>query len=142
MQKFIVKTSTAISNSKNPHFFVLNKGMNSGKPLALPCPNCFKIEAENEDVKEILYWISFALWKANSFHQLLRGSVIPFITINDYKNLVAEKFIVVNKNKTEFAESIKKLRFIEIKEKQFKENLKLIQELKRAYAHNSFMKSH
>jgi len=28
---------------KGPHFFILNKGLNSGKPLKKPCPNCFVI---------------------------------------------------------------------------------------------------
>jgi hypothetical protein len=136
MQTFIVKSATAKEEIRKPHFYVLNKGMNSGKPLTLPCPNCFKIEAETEDFKEIFYWVSFALWRAKAFHPYLIGSVIPFIRIGDYRQLISENLEVVNVNPAEFAETVKKLRFIELKEKQFKENLQLIQELKRAYVHH------
>jgi hypothetical protein len=138
MQTFIVKSATAKSEIKKPHFWVLCKGMNSGKPLSTPCPNSFKIEAENEEFKETLYWVSFALWRTKAFHPHLIGSVIPFIRIGDYKQLISEKLEVVKLNPAEFAETVKKLNFIEMKEKQFKENLQLMQELKRAYVHQYF----
>jgi DNA modification methylase len=138
MQTFIVKSSTAKEEIRKPHFYVLNKGMNSGKPLLLPCPNCFKIETENEDFKETLYWVSFSLWRAKTFHPFLIGSVIPFIRIGVYKEVLYENLKIVTANPAEFAETVKKLRFIEMKEKQFKENLLLIQELKRAYVYKYF----
>jgi hypothetical protein len=138
MQTFIVKSASANDEIKKPHFFALNKGLNSGKPLLLPCPNCFKIEAENEEFKETLYWVSFALWRAKAFHPFLIGSVIPFIRIGDYKQLINEKLEVVKASPAEFAETVKQLRFIEMKEKQFLQNLKLIQELKRAYVYRYF----
>jgi hypothetical protein len=141
MQTFTIKSSTAIEIIKKPHFFALNKGMNSGKPLLQPCPNCFKIEAENEEFKEVLYWVTYALWKSNAFHPVLIGSVIPFIRIGDYKQLIIEKLEVVKAHPTEFTEAIQQLRIIEQKEKQFKENLQLIQELKRAYVHRYFNRS-
>ncbi len=142
MQTFIVKSASAKSEIRKPHFFALNKGLNSGKPLLLPCPNCFKIEAENEDFKEVLYWVSFALWKSKAFHPFLIGSVIPFIRIGDYKQLISEKLEVVKASPAEFAETVKQLRFIEMKEKQFLQNLKLIQELKRAYVFKYFNARH
>jgi hypothetical protein len=140
MQTYIVKSATVNEEIRKPHFFALNKGMNSGKPLLFPCPNCFKIEAENEEFKEMLYWVSFTLWKSRAFHPYLIGSVIPFIRIGDYKQVLSEKLEVVKINPTEFKSTVEKLRFIEIKEKQLKENLRLIQELKRAYAQSYFSK--
>ena len=138
MQTFTVKSATAKSEFKNPHFWVLCKGLNSGKPLSMPCANSFVVEAETEELKESLYWISFALWRGRAFHPYLIGSVIPFIRIGDYKQLICEKLEVVMRNPAEFAETVKKLHLIELKEKQFKENLQLIQELKRAYIHRYF----
>jgi hypothetical protein len=140
MYTFTVKSATAKEETRKPHFFVLNKGMNSGKPLLQPCPNCFKIEAENEELKETLYWVSFALWKAKAFHPYLIGSVIPFIRIGDYKQAICEKMKVVEANKTEFFSAVEKLKFIDIKENQIKEHLRLIQELKRAYVLSYFNK--
>jgi len=138
MQTFTVKSASVKSEIKKPHFWVLCKGMNSGKPLVIPCPNSFRIETDSEVFKEMLYWVSFALWKGKAFHPYLIGSVIPFIRIGDYKQLVCEKLEVVNESPAEFAKTIKKLRLIELKEKQFKENLQLIQELKKAYIHRYF----
>ncbi len=124
----------------NPHFFVLNKGLNSGKPLLLPCPNCFKIEAENEDFKQVLYWVTYALWKSKAFYPYLIGSVIPFIRIGDYKQVVCEKLEVVKTHPEEFTNTIEKLRFIEMKENQLKENLRLVRDLKQVYVQSYFNK--
>jgi hypothetical protein len=138
MQTFTVKSAAAKSKIEKPRFWVLCKGMNSGKPLSLPCPNSFRVEAETEEVKELLYWVSFALWRSKAFHPHLIGSVIPFIRIRDYQNLVLEKLEVVNESPAEFAEAVKKLQFMELKEKQFRQNLQLIGDLKRAYVHQYF----
>jgi hypothetical protein len=138
MQTFIVKSSTAKEEIRKPHFFALNKGLNSGKPLLHPCPNCFKIEAENEEFKETLYWVSFALWRAKAFHPHLVGSVIPFLRIGSFKMLLIEKLEIVKTNPAEFTATIEKLRLIEVKEKQFLQNLQLIRELKSAYISKYF----
>lgn len=138
METFTVKSVTRIEEDKKPHFFVLSKGLNSGKPLSHPCPNCFKIEAENKELREMLYWISFALWKSKAFHPYLIGSVIPFIRIRDFKQVICEKLEVVKVNPGEFTRTIEKLRFIEIQENQLKKNLKLVQELKQAYVYRFF----
>ncbi len=140
MQTFTVKSASAKEESQKPHFFVLNKGLNSGKPLSGYCPNSFRIEAENEEFKEILYWVSFALWRAKAFHPYLIGSVIPFIRIRDYKQLISEKLEIVKTSPAEFSETVKQLRLIELKEKQFMQNLQLIRELKQAYVTKYFNK--
>jgi hypothetical protein len=140
MSTFIVKSSTKKTETSKPHFFVLNKGLNSGKPLQVPCPNCFIIQTESEEFKEELYWITFALWRTKAFHPYLIGSVIPFIRIGHYKQLIIEKLQLVQSNPLKFSETIKQLSFIEMKEKQLKENLKLIQDLKRTYVYNYFNK--
>ena len=46
---------------KDPHFFILNKGLNSGKPLKKPCPNCFVISCHTNWSFEsrIRIWIIF-----------------------------------------------------------------------------------
>ena len=140
MQPFIVKSGKENETIRKPHFFVLNKGLNSGKPLLLPCPNCFKIEAENEDFKQVLYWVTYALWKSKAFHPYLIGSVIPFIRIGDYKQVVCGKLEVVKAHPAEFTSTIEKLRFIEMKETQLKENLRLVRDLKQAYVQSYFNK--
>ena len=138
MKTFTVKSANPKENISKPHFFVLCKGMNSGKPLEGRCPNSFCIISDSEEEKEQLYWISFALWRFNAFYPYLMGSVIPYIRINDFTRLVNEKLMVVHSNPEGFSEVVKQLKLIELREKQFQENLKLIQELKRAYVYKYF----
>ena len=52
MSTFEIKTHQIGRTYSNPHFFILNKGLNSGKPLTLPCPNCFVIISKNEADKK------------------------------------------------------------------------------------------
>ena len=48
-------------------FFILNKGMNSGKPMEHPCPNCFTIIAADQAEKDHFYWIFFACGSPDRF---------------------------------------------------------------------------
>ena len=106
------------------HFFVLNKGLNSGKPLLDPCPNCFVCSCNTEEEKENLYWIFFALWQGKRFHQLLIGSVIPFIKIKETKNLVQESFLKTKTNPAVFQKALNLLKFANEKDLHF-QNLAL-----------------
>ncbi len=72
------------------HFFILSKGMNAGKPLDKPCPNCFVLLAKDETEKNHFYWLSFGLWQANLFHPFITGSVIPYIRLYDLKQVITE----------------------------------------------------
>ncbi len=101
------------------HFFVLNKGLNSGKPLLDPCPNCFVCSCNSEEEKENLYWIFFALWQGKRFHQLLIGSVIPFIKIKETKNLVQESFLKTKTNPAVFQKALNLLKFANEKDLHF-----------------------
>jgi len=66
-------------------FYVLSKGNNAGRPSAAACPNCFTVIAESPETKETLYWLTYAMWRGRAFEPYLRGSVIPFISIRDYR---------------------------------------------------------
>jgi hypothetical protein len=141
MQTLIVKFVKPSERIDKPHFFVLCKGMNSGKPLNLRCPNSFCVICSSEEDKEKLYWISFFLWRSKAFHPYLSGLVIPFIHINDFKQLVHVKLEIVNNDYGAFTEVVKNLKLIEQSEKQFLENLRLMEELKQAYVYKFFNKT-
>jgi hypothetical protein len=106
------------------HFFVLNKGLNSGKPLLDPCTNCFVCSCNSLEDKENLYWIFFALWNGKRFHQLLIGSVIPFIKIKETKNLVQESFLKTKSNPAVFQKALNLLKLANEKDLHF-QNLAL-----------------
>jgi len=111
------QTFSVKNQSTQFEFYILCKGLNSGKPLDKPCPNSY---------------VSFGLWKAKHFHQLLTGSVIPFIRIDEFKKEVATQAEHVSKQRTAYAKTIDKIKLLEQKEKQLQQYLAVIQDVKRA----------
>lgn len=106
-----------------PHFYILNKGLNSGKPLKKPCPNCFVMMCNNENEKESLYWIVYSLHQGKRFQIALVGSVIPFIRKNDLIKIITEAHSATfNK-----PEAVKKTVSSLLQLEQQKENYKRIQ---------------
>ena len=102
MCTFYLKSFNPKDEISKPHFFILNKGNNSGKPLVSPCPNCFVIQFSNENEKEQVYWLLFCLWQSNGFYQYLRGSVIPFIVLWDIKSCIQENLDKATINPAQF----------------------------------------
>ena len=114
-----------------PHFFILNKGNNSGKPLLAPCPNCFVIQCKTDSEKEQLYWLAYSLWQSKAFYPLLRGSVIPFVVLRDVKSCLSDGLNKANANPVQFEKAVSTLRSLEALEKNYKQNLLLISNARR-----------
>ena len=131
MCTFILKSYYQKEEIRKPHFFILNKGNNSGKPLTVPCPNCFVIQFQCEEEKEQIYWLIYCLWQSKAFYQFLRGSVIPFIVLRDIKSCLLDGVEKVAKNPAQFEKAVAALRSLEAIEKQYKQNLLLISQTKR-----------
>jgi hypothetical protein len=112
--------------------FVLCKGLNSGKPLDAPCPNCFVLACENQAEKDFYTTLLFGLWKMKFFQQYLVGSVIPYIRINEFKNHVTEQANRVSIKPNHFAEDVQKVKHIEAKQNQILEQMALLNDIKRA----------
>ena len=126
------QTFSVKNQSTSFEFYVLSKGLNSGKPLEKPCPNSFVCICKNQDEKEFYFWLLFGLWKAKHFHQLLTESVIPFIRIDEFKNEVATQAEHVSKQKTAYTKTINQIKLLEQKEKQLQQYLAVIADVKRA----------
>jgi len=131
MCTFILKSYCQKSKIENPHFFILNKGNNSGKPLLSPCPNCFVIWFQCEEEKEMVYWLLYSLWQSRTFYPYLRGSVIPFVVLRDVKECLLNGLEKMKANSDQFQKAVEALRNLEEMEKKFKQNLKLVQDAKR-----------
>jgi len=112
--------------------YILCKGLNSGKPLEKSCPNCFVISCKNSDELDFYKTLCFGLWKARHFQQFLVGSVIPFLRIDDFRATIKAQAEEVSKDKYAFVKDVHKLKLIERKEKQMKEYLLLLADVKRA----------
>lgn len=132
MTKFLLKTYNPKNETEVPHFYILNKGKNSGKPLKESCPNCFVISTTTEEEKKFLYSLCFGLWKAKSYEHYLRGSVIEFITIGDCKEVIKTGIQQATKNLKGFKKSVRTLEALEQQEAKYLETLRLINDAKRA----------
>jgi len=130
MCTFILKSYRQGAVYNMPHFFILNKGNNSGKPLLSPCPNCFVIQFKCEEEKEQIYWLLYSLWQSKAFYPLLRGSVIPFVVLRDVKSCLLDGLNKVAENPAQFEKAVTALRSLEAMEKKFRQNLKLVQDAK------------
>jgi hypothetical protein len=140
MQSLNIKSHRSGSTYQQPHFFILNKGNNSGKPLTAPCPNCFVIQFNNEDEKEQVYWLLFGLWRSKAFHSFLRGSVIPFVILRDVKDCIRAGYQKATETPEQFKKSVATLRSLEQMEAQYKQNLQLIAEAKQMVFYRYILK--
>ena len=128
MSTFQIKTHQPGRNYEKPHFFILNKGLNSGKPFTAPVRNSFVVSTETVKEKEALFHLSYMLLESKCYRYYLKGSVIPFIYIADVKKLLLQNSKYFGQK--DFETKLKTLKKVEALEIIFQNKLKAIQELK------------
>jgi hypothetical protein len=131
MLNFIIKTHRVGTIYTKPHLFILNKGMNSGKPQKEPFTNSFVIIFQNEEDCESVFFIGYSLWQTKFWHPFLVGSVIPFLRLTDFKNEFIPKASLMMAEHEEHKKNVAALKLLEQKEKQFHENINLINDMRR-----------
>ena len=136
----IIKTHRKETVGQENHIYILNKGLNSGKPQKTPFTNSFVIVFSSKEEAEAIYWLIYSLWKANFWHQYLCGSVIPFLRIHEFKKNFIPKLTNMLLNMEHHQNEVEALRIIEIKEKQFKESLVLMEQMRRTILAHYFQK--
>jgi hypothetical protein len=129
---FIIKTHTKDTQYNKPCLFLLNKGLNSGKPQKEPFTNSFVIIFENQDDVDNVFFISYSLWKTKFWHQFLIGSVIPFLRLKEFKKEFNQKVNALMQEHEKHKKSVAVLKLLEEKENQFLKNLNLISDLRKA----------
>ena len=135
MKNFIIKTHRIGTDYSEAHFFILNKGMNCGKPLIEPCPNCFVLVFPDNDQRTSYYWLAYSLWKSNFWHPYLVGSLIPFLRINDFRNEFSRKTSFMIHEHEKHLNNIAALKILEQKEIKFQKDMHLIAEMRKVILH-------
>ncbi|WP_445722279.1 DUF6943 family protein [Flavobacterium sp.] len=135
MLKFTIKTHKKGTTYKKPHIFILNKGLNSGKPSQEPFTNSFVIIFENQEDFDNVQLTAYALWKTKFWHPFLCGSVIPFLRLNEVKKEFSIKINQEIKDHEEHLKNVQTLKLLEQSEKRFIENLNLINDMRRVILH-------
>lgn len=104
MLKSKIKTHKLGTMYHQPHFFILNKGLNSGKPLPHYCANCFVFLADDENEKEFYFFLLLGLWELRFFRKHLMGSVIDYIRLGDLVDVIEETLNSVNAGNRSFSD--------------------------------------
>ncbi len=131
MPNFIIKTHQKNTVYTKPHLFILNKGMNSGKPQKEPFTNSFVVIFQNEEDCENLYFVAYSLWQTKFWHSFLVGSVIPFLRLSNFSKEFNIKAILMMQEHEEHQKNVAALKLLEKKEKHFHDNINLINDLRR-----------
>ena len=136
MPNFIVKTYRKDVVFSGNQIYILNKGLNSGKPQKEPFTNSFVIIIQNQEDAETVYWLAYGLWKAKFWHQSLCGSVIPFLRLPEFKKSFIPKVTQMISDFEQHQKQVNALRLLEQQEQHFQKNLSLINELRRTILYN------
>jgi len=85
----------------------------------------------SSEERENLYWIAVSLWKSKFWHPFLVGSVIPFLRLPEFKKEFSFKSKEILADFESHKKDVAALRLLEQKEKQFHENINLINDMRR-----------
>ena len=135
MTNFIIKSHRKDLQYTKPHLFILNKGLNSGKPQKEQFTNSFVVIFENEQDCESIFWITYSLWQSKFWHQNLVGSVIPFLRISDFTKEFSRKADEMLQDFEQHQKDIQALKLLELKANQFHQNISLINDMRRVILH-------
>ena len=112
--------------------FILSKGLNAGKPLAKPCPNCFAVEFRTLEDVERFKSLCQILLQSQVFSQYLKGSIIPFLSIRDFRSIVCRYAELVDNLPAEFSHLVEVLSTIEQQEQRNRSMLSLLSQCRMA----------
>ena len=132
MTDFIIKTHRKDTIYTKPHLFILNKGMNSGKPQKEQFANSFVLIFEKVEDCENIFFVAYSLWQTKFWHPFLIGSVIPFLPLPDFKKAFNPQSSLMMVEHEQHLKNVEALKLLEKKERQYKEDIILINDLRRA----------
>ncbi|SHG57619.1 hypothetical protein SAMN05443549_1051 [Flavobacterium fluvii] len=132
MTNFIIKTHRKDTHYTKPHLFILNKGMNSGKPQNEPYTNSFVIIFSEEKDRDNVFFIAYSLWKTKFWFPYLCGSAILFLHLTDFKKEFNPQASLMMMEHEQHIKNVAALKLLEKKEKQYKEDINLINDLRKA----------
>ena len=128
--------ATAEPKENETVFFIQSHGFNAGRPLKKPIPNCWEVRTERSADFEILYIV----FESKILAPFFRGSVIPFIALSEYKNIISpilKNAIHENRIVNEHYLQIRKIENTLSDQEKIK---KLLNELKKSLSHQLFRK--
>lgn len=123
MQLPVITCYNPTKSYPDDSFYILCKGINSGRPMDKPCPNCFVAMCESREIREVFFWLCYALWKSRRVEYHLIGSVIPFIRLREFKSILASALCSAEKQEKNFKRFVDMMVQHEIQSRQITNQL-------------------
>ena len=140
MLKSKIKTHAIGKTYAQPHFFILNKGNHSGKPLRNYCANCFVFLADDEEEREFYFFLFSGIYELGIFRRCLIGSVIQFIRIGDLCDIAEEIVNNVNSGNRSYFEINSTLQQIEAHKIKLVQQVDYLVQLRKSLFHSYLRK--
>lgn len=116
---------------KETVFYIQSHGLHAGRPLKNPIPNSWEIDTEIKNAFEICYM----LYNSKILKNYLRGSVIPFLSLHEYKKLITPLFFNPIQHDEQTQKRLKTLQLLDKAIKEQQNAQRNYTELKTAIAH-------
>lgn len=84
MQIKVYNGNTEKKEENETIFYIQSKGNRAGRPIKQPIPNCWEVRTFRSVDFEILYIV----YESKILSYFLRGSVIPFLSLEEYKKII------------------------------------------------------
>lgn len=138
MLKSKIKTHKSGTMYHQPHFFILNKGLNSGKPFRHYVCNSFVFLADDEKERDFYYFMLLGLWELRFFRPHLKGSVIEYVRLGDVIDVLEETLNSVNTGNRSFSDVQAALAQIEALQINLQEQLNHLMQLRKSLFYKYF----
>ena len=135
MLKNKIKTHKSGTAYNQPHFFILNKGLNSGKPFRHYVCNSFVFLADNNDERDFYYFMLLGIWELRLLRPYLKGSVIEYVRLGDVIDVLDETLNSVNTGNRSFVDVQKSLAQIELLQSNLQLQLTQLMQLRKSLFH-------
>ena len=132
MLKHKIKTHKSGKMYNQSHFFILNKGLNSGKPFRHYVCNSFVFLADNNDERDFYYFMLLGIWELRLLRPYLKGSVIEFVRLGDVIDVLDETLNAVNTGSRSFSDVQKSLVQIDALQTNLQTQLTYIMQLRKS----------
>ncbi len=117
------------SKSGENVFYIQSHGLNAGRPLKKPIPNSWEIEIENCKAFEIC----FVVFNSKILQNYLRGSVIPFLSLHEYKKIISP-YLMAPISDTDLIKKLETLSKIDAALEELEKKKNLYKDLKNAFS--------
>jgi hypothetical protein len=131
MQTEEIKISVFNGNTIENAVYVLSRGKNTGKVLSQPCPNCYAISIPQASTSEVKA-VANILFVSGKLKPFLHGSVIEFVTVENYRKLFLQLWRILSPEKVE--QTAKQLSALDLYQLKIQQQLKTISQLRTAIA--------